>query len=137
MSKSQLSFERFIGKYSIGRDSNPNNITGSPHFLRAKVPGGLITGIQLQQVAELTHIYSKGIAEITNRQSIQLHWIDSEDTPVIFSELDRIGFTTDMCGQGFRGAGLGDVRNIVCCPVSGFVKNEIYDGSKFMKRLCE
>ena len=101
------------------------------------MPGGIFTSDQLIQVAELTQIYSKGIAEITNRQSIQLHWIDSEDTPVIFSELDRIGFTTDMCGQGFRGAGLGDVRNIVCCPVSGIVKNEIYDGSTLMKRLSD
>lgn len=137
MSKSQLNFERFIGKYSIGRDSNPNNITGSPHFLRVKVPGGIITGNQLIQVAKLTQKYSNGKAEITNRQNIQLHWIDPEDTPVIFGELERIGFTTDMCGQGFRGARLGDVRNIVCCPVSGIVKNEVHDGSSLMNKLTE
>jgi sulfite reductase beta subunit-like hemoprotein len=137
LSKSQLNFERFIGKYSIGRDSNPYNITGSPHFLRVKVPGGMITGNQLIQVGELTRIYSKGKAEITNRQSIQLHWIDSEDTPQIFGELDHIGFTTDMCGQGFSGARYGDVRNIVCCPVSGIVKNEIYDGSNLLKKLTD
>lgn len=137
MSRNQLDFERFIGRYSIGRDSNPHNITGSPHFLRVKVPGGIITGKQLIQVAELSRRYGRGQAEITSRQSIQLHWIESEDAPLIFSELEQIGFTTDMCGQGFSGARHGDVRNIVSCPVAGLVKDEIHDGSGLLRRLTE
>ena len=137
MNRNQLDFERFIGRYSIGRDSNPHNITGSPHFLRVKVPGGIITVDQLIQVAELSHRYGKGKAEITSRQSIQIHWIESEDAPTIFGELEQIGFTTDMCGQGFSGARHGDVRNIVSCPASGLVKDEVHDGSELLNRLTE
>ena len=59
----------------------------------------------------------------------------ARDAPDIFAELERIGFTTDVCGQGVSGARLGDVRNIVCCPVSGIAKNEILDGSSLLKRL--
>ena len=137
MSKTQPDFERFIGRYSIGRDSHPNDITGSPHFLRVKVPGGIITSDQLIQVAELAQSYGKGRTEITSRQSIQLHWIDSDDAPTIFGELERIGFTTDMCGQGFGGARFGDVRNIVFCPVSGLVRDETHDGLDLLGRLTD
>lgn len=102
-----------------------------------KVPGGVITGDQLIQVAKLAQGYGKGKAEITSRQSIQLHWIDSDDAPAIFGELERIGFTTDMCGQGFGGPRFGDVRNIVSCPVSGLVRDETHDGSDLLGRLTD
>jgi sulfite reductase beta subunit-like hemoprotein len=137
MSDTSIDYKRFIGRFSIGRDSHPLNVTGSPHFLRVKVPGGFITADQLDTVAELTEAYSKGKAEITNRQSIQLHWIEAEDTPVLFDELDRMGFSTDMCGQGFGGARYGDVRNIVCCPTSGIDENENIDGSGLAFQLTE
>ena len=94
----ELSIEdinRFIGRYSIGRDSNPRDLTGSPHFLRIKVPGGYITTNQLRHVNELVQKYSRGRAEITTRQDIQLHWIEADDSLEIFSILDKLGFTTE------------------------------------------
>jgi len=127
--------ERFVGRYSIGRDSNPLSITGSPHFLRFKVPGGFITSQQFRGVAELATKYGRGKAEITNRQDIQLHWIRAEDSLEIFGVMDELGFTTDMCGQGFSGARYGDARNIVCCPASGIEEEEILDGSSLLKEL--
>jgi sulfite reductase beta subunit-like hemoprotein len=127
--------ERFIGRYSIGRDSNPLNVTGSLHFLRIKVPGGFITSEQLRSVADLAKTYGRGRAEITDRQDIELHWIEAEDALRIFSVMDKLGFTTDMCGQSFRGARYGDPRNIVCCPVSGVEKDEVLNGYPLMKRL--
>ncbi len=128
---------RFIGRYSLGRDSNPLNSTGSPHFLRLKIPGGFINSKQLRGVADLTKTYSRGQAEITNRQDIQLHWIDAADALEIFSIMDGLGFTTDMCGQGFSGARYGDARNIVCCPVSGIEKDELINGTSLLKELSD
>jgi sulfite reductase beta subunit-like hemoprotein len=127
--------KRFTRRYSIGRDSNPLEITGSQHFLRVKVPGGIITSDQFRRVAELTARYSKDQAEVTNRQSIQLHWIEADDAIDIFSTLDELGFTTDMCGQGFGGARYGDVRNIVCCSTSGIEKGEILNGYPMVEEL--
>ncbi len=132
----ELSLEdinRFIGRYSIGRDSNPRDLTGSPHFLRIKVPGGYITTNQLRHVNELVQKYSRGRAEITTRQDIQLHWIEADDSLEIFSILDKLGFTTDMCGQSFPHAGLGDPRNIVCCPLSGVERNVLINGFPLLK----
>jgi sulfite reductase beta subunit-like hemoprotein len=102
-----------------------------------KVPGGRITADQLAKVAELSAKYGRGRLEITNRQSMQLHWIGAEDALEIFSVMEGLGLTTDMCGQGFGGARYGDARNIVCCPASGIAGNEILDGSSLMRELTE
>ncbi len=127
--------ERYSNRFSLGRDSNPHDITGSMHFLRVKVPGGFMTTDQFRRIAELADLYGRGRAEITDRQSIQLHWVGADEALEVFGELDRIGFTTDMCGQGFRGAGHGDVRNVVCCPASGIEKGEVLDGRPLMEEL--
>jgi sulfite reductase beta subunit-like hemoprotein len=115
--------ERFVGRYSIGRDDGQ----GSLHFIRIKVPGGILTSDQFRGIASLASKYSRGIAEITDRQDIQLHWIRAEDALDIFSSMEDIGFTTDMCGQGFPGAKYGDVRNIICCLVSGIDRDELFN----------
>ncbi|HDZ17274.1 MAG TPA: nitrite/sulfite reductase [bacterium] len=128
---------RFVGRYSLGRDSNPRNYKDSLHFLRFKVPGGIITSEQLRGVAELTQKYSKNLAEITDREDIQLHWVRSEDSMEIFKIMEDLGFTTDMCGQGFGGARYGDARNIILCPVSGIDKSELIDGRPLMEKLTK
>lgn len=129
--------ERFTRRFSLGAESNPLNVTGSPHFLRIKIPGGLTTSEQFRQVAQLVTKYSRELAEITDRQAIQLHWIIAEDALDVFAALDKLGFTTDMCGQGYAGAGLGDPRNIVCCPVSGIEKGEILNGYPLVQKLTK
>jgi sulfite reductase beta subunit-like hemoprotein len=53
----------------------------------------------------------------------------------IFAEMERLGFTTDMCGQGFSGARLGDARNIVCCPAAGVDHAELIDVHPLLNRL--
>ncbi|MEM2173202.1 MAG: nitrite/sulfite reductase [Thermoproteota archaeon] len=130
-------FEKFVGRYSIGRDSNPYDATGSHHFLRIKIPGGVLSSSQFREIAKLSSRYSRGIAEITNRQDIQLHWIKAEDSLDIFNFMDELGFTTDMCGQGFPGARYGDVRNVVCCPASGIEKNEIFNSYSIARKITE
>lgn len=126
-----------MGRFSLGRDSDPLNVTGSPHFLRIKIPGGFLNTYQLRQIADMVKTYSRGQAEITNRQDIQLHWIEAEHALTLFSMMDDLGFTTDMCGQGFSGARYGDARNIVCCPVSGIVQNEVVNGSFLLNKLSD
>jgi len=129
--------EHYLGRYSLGRDSNPMNITDSLHFLRVKVPGGFLTSKQFHGIADLVKKYSKGQAEITDREDIQLHWVRSEDSLAIFKEMEDLGFTTDMCGQGFGGARYGDPRNVICCPVSGLEKEEIINGRPLMEKLTK
>jgi sulfite reductase beta subunit-like hemoprotein len=112
---------RFADRFSLGRDRG----LGSKHFLRIKVPAGALTSEQFHAIAQMADDYSKGYAEITDRQDIQLHWILGKDAPEVFTRLDELGFTTDKCGQAFPGARYGDVRNVVVCPLAGVNKNEL------------
>ena len=122
---------KFVGRYSLGRD----NGNGSLHFLRIKVPAGQIDSGRLRKVAELSRKYGRGYAEITDRQSIQLHWIDPEKSLEIFGELYEMGYFTDMCGQGFSGACFGDVRNIIACPLSGKIND--FDVAEHARKLTD
>ncbi|MEM2911674.1 MAG: nitrite/sulfite reductase [Candidatus Bathyarchaeia archaeon] len=129
--------KKFIGRYSIGRDGYPYNTMGSLHFLRIKIPCGILNSNQFREIASIASKYGRDLVEITDRQNIQLHWIKAEDAIEIFSQLDKLGFTTDMCGQGFKGAKYGDVRNIISCPASGLEKDEILECHPIVRKLTE
>jgi len=82
----------------------------------------------LLAIAELSRRFGKGLADITVRQNIQLHWVRIHDIPAIFETLDRVGLTTtDACGD--------TVRNIISCPVSGVDSDELYDVTPLIRRV--
>ena len=91
------------------------------HFMmRIKVPGGRATTPQLRCLADLARDYAHGIADITTRQTIQMHWLTIEQMPDIFARLDAVGLTT-------AGA-CGDIaRNITSSPAAGFDPKELTD----------
>ncbi len=123
--------ERFVNCYALGRDK----CQGSSHFLRIKIPNGRLSTEQFKAIAALSKIYGRGYAEITDRQNLQLHWIESENALNIFSKLEAIGFSTDHGGQGYSTAQHGDVRAIVGCPAAGIDKFELTDASSIVKQL--
>ena len=91
------------------------------HFMmRIKVPGGRATTAQLRALADICTVYARGVADITTRQTIQMHWLKIEDMPDIFARLDAVGLTT-------AGA-CGDIaRNITSSPAAGIDPNEYTD----------
>jgi sulfite reductase (ferredoxin) len=91
-------------------------------MLRIRIPNGLLTSSQLRTVATLTEQYGRGVADLTVRQNIQLHWITIEALPDVLDVLEQ-------CGLGTMGA-CGDVtRNVTGCPVAGVDAHEICDAS--------
>jgi sulfite reductase (ferredoxin) len=94
-----------------------------PYFMvRIRIPNGLLLSHQLRTVADLTERYARGIADITVRQNIQLHWVTIEALPQVMETLWR-------CGLNTLGA-CGDVtRNITGCPVAGVDADEVSDAS--------
>jgi len=94
-----------------------------PYFmLRIRIAGGLLSSHQLRTIANLTEKYARGIADITVRQNIQLHWISIEALPEVLEALWG-------CGLNSMGA-CGDVtRNITGCPLAGADADEICDAS--------
>ena len=92
-----------------------------PFFmLRIRVPNGLLTTEQVRIIAALSDEHGKGVADITVRQNIQLHWIRIESLPAVFERLQAVGLrTTGACGDV--------ARNITGCPLAGLDSSEILD----------
>ena len=97
-------------------------------MLRIPVPGGELDSNQLMTISELADHYSRGFADITVRQSIQLHWIRLADLPRL---LERLGEAGLFIGQ----ARSDSTRNIVDCPVSGVDEDELIDTSQIVRRV--
>ena len=108
-----------------GKGGEGNSV---PYFmLRIRVPSGLLYSHQVRTIAELAKQYARGVADITVRHNIQLHWITIESLPDIFERLWRCGLTTmAACGD--------DTRNITGCPLSGVDADEICDASSLAIR---
>ncbi len=94
-----------------------------PYFMvRIRIPNGFLQSEQLRAIAGLTERYARGIADITVRQNIQLHWITVEALPELLQELWRVGLnTTGACGDV--------TRNVTGCPVAGVDADELCDAS--------
>src|SRR5260370_37710576 len=94
-----------------------------PFFmLRIRIPNGLLRSNQLRVIADLTRRHARGIADLTVRQNIQLHWVTIESLPEVLEALWRVGLnTTGSCGDV--------TRNITGCPVAGVDADEICDAS--------
>lgn len=94
-----------------------------PYFMvRIRVPNGLLLAHQVRTIAEVASKHARGIADITVRQNIQLHWVTIESLPEVLDTLWTAGLTTmGSCGD--------DVRNIIGCPLAGIDAGEVYDAS--------
>ena len=93
-------------------------------MVRIRIPNGLLTSDQARVIANLSEEYGRGVADITVRQNIQLHWVTIENIPNLIERLHRVGLTTTgACGDV--------VRNVTGCPVAGIDSHELIDASPF------
>jgi sulfite reductase (ferredoxin) len=101
-------------------------IEDSYFMMRVRIPGGQLTADQLRTVAGVAKEYGRDLADITDRQNIQLHWIRIEDVPAIWGRLEDVGLSTlQACG---------DVpRNILGCPVAGIDAGEVLDATAALR----
>ena len=90
-------------------------------MVRIQIPNGLLRSEQLRTIADLTRRYANGIADISVRQNIQLHWVTIEALPEVLEALWRVGLNTRTCGDV--------TRNVTGCPVAGVDADEICDPS--------
>ncbi|MBX7158006.1 MAG: nitrite/sulfite reductase [Verrucomicrobiae bacterium] len=99
-------------------------------MLRTKIPGGQLNAAQLDVIADLAEQYGHGIADITTRQTFQMHWLRIEHFTDIFARLKAVGITTSgACGD--------DTRNVVGCPVAGIDHEEIIDATPYLHVISQ
>jgi len=101
----------------------------TPFFMmRIRTPNGLLTSHQIRTIADLSREHGNGVADITVRQNIQLHWVRIESVPEILERLAAIGLsTTGACGDV--------VRNITGCPLAGVHAHELADVRPLIRAL--
>jgi sulfite reductase (ferredoxin) len=95
----------------------------TPFFMvRIRIPNGLLTSAQARTIADLSERHARGLADITVRQNVQLHWVTIESLPDVLESLWSVGLTTiGACGDV--------ARNVTGCPLAGLDAHEFCDAS--------
>lgn len=97
-------------------------------MMRVRFDGGRADPAKLRAVGEISRDYARSTADFTDRQNIQLHWIQIEDVPTIWDKLESVGLSTLM--------GCGDVpRVILGSPVAGVAEDEIIDATPAIEEI--
>ncbi|WP_433240486.1 nitrite/sulfite reductase [Streptosporangium sp. CA-135522] len=100
----------------------PEELDDRYFMLRVRIDGGRLNLEQLRTIADISNIYGRGTADVTDRQNIQLHWIEIEAVPDIWKRLEAVGLsTTEACGD--------TPRVILGCPLAGIDTDEVVDGT--------
>ncbi len=99
-------------------------------MMRVRIPGGQLSSDQLRAIGGISKEYGRDVADITDRQNVQFHWIRIEDVPMIWERLAEVGLSSIQA--------CGDVpRNILGCPVAGIDDAEILDASEVLRATEE
>lgn len=100
------------------------------HMLRSKLPLGLIGPDQLEAFADIAERFGHGVAHLTTRQDIQVHFVTLEQTPDLLDVLDQANMTArEACGNV--------VRNVTASPLAGVQADEVFDVTPYGAALAE
>jgi sulfite reductase (ferredoxin) len=100
----------------------PEELDDRYFMLRVRIDGGQLTQDQLRVIGYISNRYGRGTADVTDRQNIQLHWIEIENVPDIWEALESVGLsTTEACGD--------TPRVILGCPLAGIDAGEVIDAT--------
>jgi sulfite reductase (ferredoxin) len=108
----------------------PEELDDRYFMLRIRIDGGQLSNDQLRVIACISRRYARGTADVTDRQNIQLHWVEIENVPDIWDALESVGLsTTEACGD--------TPRVILGCPLAGIDADEIIDGAPQIAAIGE
>ena len=117
-------------RYRLQHGAYGTRMTDDYAMVRIKVPAGQIYPYQLEKIAQLSEMYSIGSAHFSTRENIQLHWVILEDVSEIMQSLSDVGMTSrEACGN--------TVRNVMCSPLSGVCKDEIFDATPYAMAIAK
>jgi sulfite reductase (ferredoxin) len=108
----------------------PEELDDRYFMMRVRIDGGQLDAAQLRTIADISSKYGRGTADITDRQNVQIHWIEIESVPDIWERLEAVGLsTTEACG---------DVpRVIIGCPLAGIADDEVIDGAPQIREVYD
>src|SRR5258707_9670870 len=99
------------------------------HMIRTKIPGGILTAAQMDQLARVADEFGGGKGHLTTRQNMQYHFVPLAQVPDALHALADVRLTT-------REACYNTVRNVTACPLAGVHAEEPFDVQPYTRRLA-
>jgi len=98
-------------------------------MVRCKIPSGLLSATQMEQLAFIADAFAGGKGHITTRQNMQYHFVPLAQAAGVMHKLADVGLTN-------REACYNTVRNVTACPLSGLARDEVFDVRPYAQRIA-
>lgn len=99
------------------------------HMIRTKVPGGILTASQMDQLARIADEFGGGKSHLTTRQNVQYHFVPLRQVPDLLHLLADVRLTT-------REACYNTVRNVTACPTAGLLPDEVFNVTPYARQTA-
>ena len=98
-------------------------------MVRSKIPSGMLTAAQAEQLARVAEEFAGGRGHLTTRQNIQFHFVPLERVADLMHVLADAGLTN-------REACYNTVRNVTTCAWAGIARDEVFDVRPYAQRVA-
>ncbi|GFG75355.1 nitrite/sulfite reductase [Mycobacterium botniense] len=101
-------------------DENIDVLESRYFMMRVRCDGGALSTTALRTLGEISVEFARNTADISDRENLQMHWVEVENVPEIWRRLDAVGLqTTEACGDC--------PRVILGSPLAGESLQEVID----------
>ncbi|HYB37695.1 MAG TPA: nitrite/sulfite reductase [Mycobacterium sp.] len=103
-------------------DENIDVLESRYFMMRVRCDGGALSVAALRTLGEISTEFARDTADISDRENLQMHWVEVENVPEIWRRLDAVGLqTTEACGDC--------PRVILGSPLAGESLDEVLDAT--------
>ncbi|OMC55563.1 sulfite reductase [Mycobacterium sp. IS-836] len=101
-------------------DDNAELLEAQYFMMRVRCDGGALSSAALRTVGQISTEFGRDTADISDRQNVQIHWVEVENVPEIWRRLADVGLqTAEACGDC--------PRVILGSPLAGESLDEVLD----------
>jgi len=105
---------------SFTGDENAELLEARYFMMRVRCDGGALSTAALRTLGTISTEFARDTADISDRQNLQMHWVEVENVPEIWRRLDEVGLqTAEACGDC--------PRVILGSPLAGESVDEVLD----------
>lgn len=109
-------------------DENIDELEARYFMMRIRCDGGALNADQLRTIGQISTEFARDTADLSDRENVQLHWIEIENVPEIWRRLENVGLqTTEACGDC--------PRVVLGSPLAGESFDEILDPTPAIQEI--
>jgi len=111
-------------------DENTDLLEARYFMMRVRCDGGAVSTEALRTIGEISTEFARDTADISDRENVQLHWVEVENVPEIWRRLEAVGLqTTEACGDC--------PRVVLGSPLAGESLDEVLDPSWAVQEIVK